>query len=153
VQLNTDSTLSDQVLPWIDVKPDGTIDVAWYDRRNDPADRLWDVYVTRSTDGGTTFAPEVPINAGSFLTPSTTGSPWPWMGEYLGLAVDGQYGYVAWTSSLNDTAGDVYFDKFANQASAGVPEPSTAILLATAMLALLASCPRYFFSARGSWRK
>ncbi|MGW8257660.1 MAG: sialidase family protein, partial [Thermoguttaceae bacterium] len=123
LQLNTDNTTCDQILPWVDVKPNGTIDVAWYDRRNDSADQLWDVYVTRSIDGGNTFMPECQLNDQSFATPSNM-----WMGEYLGLVADSSYGYAAWSSSINDSAGgDIYFDKFPN--SSIVPEPSSFIII------------------------
>ena len=137
LRINTDLTISDQILPWVDVKPDGTIDIAWYDRRNDPGDQLWDIYVTRSIDGGASFLPEFRLNDQPFFTPNN--SHGKWMGEYLGLVTDGDYGYVAWTSSVYDLAGDVLFDKFAN--SSIVPEPSSWILLlgaaATQLLAAL----------------
>jgi hypothetical protein len=121
LQLNTDTTPNDQILPWIDVKPNGTIDVAWYDRRNDPFDVFWDVYVAQSNDGGLSFLPEVRLNDVSF--PTAAGGSW--MGEYMGLAVDSTHAYVAWTSSL-DPAGDVYFDKTANVTTQVCPTaPST----------------------------
>jgi hypothetical protein len=121
LQLNTDTTTNDQILPWIDVKPSGVIDVAWYDRRNDLptfplGDRLWDVYVVQSNDGGATFLPAVRVNDAPFPTPAS-GTTNPWLGEYLGLAVDSGYAFVAWTSSLTDPlGGDIYFDKIANAA-------------------------------------
>ena len=136
VRVNDDyTTTNDQILPWIDVKPDGTIDVAWYDRRNDTAplpggDAYWDIYLARSTDGGQSFLPNVQINDTSFLTPSGQA----WMGEYLGLAVDNDHAYVAWTSSATDGNGDVYFDKAAN---ARIPEPATLVLLALGGLTML----------------
>ena len=37
IMVNDDGTNNDQVLPWMDVKPNGIIDIAWYDRRNDPS--------------------------------------------------------------------------------------------------------------------
>lgn len=133
LRINTDATVTDQILPWIDVKPDGTIDIAWYDRRNDPGlDSLWDVFVTRSTDGGLTFMPQLAVNDQPFATPNNN-----WIGEYLALAVDSGYGYVAWTSSVTDLAtGDVYFDSFANTAI--VPEPSALLLAVLASVGLLA---------------
>jgi hypothetical protein len=121
LQLNSDTTTNDQILPWIAVKPNGVIDVAWYDRRNDVpsfplGDRLWNVYFTQSNDGGLTFSTEARLNDASFPTPAA-GTTNPWLGEYLGLAVDSGYAYVAWTSSLTDSlGGDIYFDKIANAA-------------------------------------
>lgn len=121
IRVNDDNTTNDQHLPWMDVKPDGTIDITWYDRRNDANDKLWDVYVTRSKDGGNTFSTNIQINDQNFASPT---NPWsvPWMGEYLGLAVDSTHAYVVFTTSVNDTFGDVYFDKIANS-NLPLPEP------------------------------
>ncbi len=106
IKLNDDNTTSDQVMPWMEVKPNGTIDIAWYDRRNSPADMLWDVYFTSSTDEGQTFSANVSINSNMFSSPQTpVGS---WFGEYLGLASDNQRAYVAFTSSIIDPKGDIF---------------------------------------------
>jgi len=131
VQVNHDDlTDGDNILPWIDVKPDGTIDVAWYDRRNDVNDVLWDVYIARSTDAGQTFSANVRISDTSVPSPTNK-----WLGEYLGLAADSTNAYVAWTSSQYDTAnGDVLFDQIAN---ANIPEPTALILGAVGALGML----------------
>ena len=106
LRVNDDGTKNDQIMPWIDVKPDDTIDIAWYDRRNDTNDVYWDVYIARSVDSGVSFSTNVRLNDSSFLAPAN------WLGEYLGLAVDANNAYVAFTSdTLN---GDVYFDKIKN---------------------------------------
>ena len=47
---------ADQFLQWMAVDPtDGSINVQFYDRRDDPADRKTRVTLARSTDGGKTF--------------------------------------------------------------------------------------------------
>jgi hypothetical protein len=58
LRLNDDPPLTghDHFLPAIAVGPDGTIHVAWYDRREDPANRLYQVYAAQSTDGGLTWS-------------------------------------------------------------------------------------------------
>ncbi|MCK4752714.1 MAG: exo-alpha-sialidase [Planctomycetes bacterium] len=110
LRINNDNTISDQILPWIKIKPNGTIDVAWYDRRNDPTDSAWDVYLAKSIDDGNSFPAQIPINDSSFLTPTNK-----WLGEYLGLAVDANDAYIAFTTSLSDLInGDVYFDRTPN---------------------------------------
>ena len=127
-----DTTINDNIEPWISVKPDGTIDVAWYDRRNDPNDILWDVYIAKSIDGGATFSANVCLTDNSFATPTVSGG---WMGEYLGLTADATNAYVAFTSSFTDsTNGDVYFDKIPNS---NVPEPVTMFLLCGAAVPIL----------------
>jgi len=112
-KINDDASLNDQVLPWMKVKPDGTIDIIWYDRRNDPSDLNWDVYMATSTDGGSSFLPNVKVSSIAAPSPMTPISGL-WMGEYPGLAVDGGYAYVAYTSSLTDTKGDILFNKVPN---------------------------------------
>jgi len=112
VRVNDDSTICDQILPWIAVKPDGTIDIAWYDRRKDILDNLWDVYIVKSTDRGNTFSANTCLTDKSNPAPANN-----WIGEYLGLAVDANNAYVAFTSSISDVnKGDVYFDKISNAA-------------------------------------
>ena len=134
VQVNDDATTNDQVLPWMKVKPNGTIDIAWYDRRNDPSDLNWDVYMATSTDEGNTFATNVQVN----LTPAAASPSTPsglWMGEYLGLETDSSYAYICYTSSCSDTKGDIYFNKFLNPTVyidfGDAPDPSYPSLLAS----------------------
>jgi hypothetical protein len=56
--LNDDGpdTLFAQIAPNLAVAPDGRVDVAWWDTRNDPGIRANDVYLTSSTDGGVTWS-------------------------------------------------------------------------------------------------
>ena len=132
LRVNDDATLNDQVMPWIDVKPNGTIDVTWYDRRNDPSDLDWDVYIAMSTDGGNSFTPNMQINDVSAPSPNTPSGIW--MGEYLGLIVDNTHAYIAFTSSLYDINGDVFFDKIQNPEAeidfGDAPDPTYPTLLA-----------------------
>ena len=112
-RVNDDITTNDQVLPWMEVKPNGTIDIAWYDRRNDPADMNWDVFFTASIDGGNSFIPNQQVNAVAAPSPNTPVSGF-WMGEYLGLVVDNSTAYIAFTSSVLDIQGDVFFNSAQN---------------------------------------
>jgi hypothetical protein len=107
--VNDDGTSNDQIHPAIAVKADGTIDLAWYDKRNAANDDQWDVYFANSIDGGASFGPNRRITDQSFTTPSdTSGSPW--IGEYLGIDVDATTAYIAFTSGISDSRGDVFFD-------------------------------------------
>ena len=98
--------------PWMDVKPDGTIDVVWYEAPGGSGP-TWDVMFSRSIDRGVSFSPPATINDQSFATPTDA---WlqPWMGEYLAIAVDQYWAYVGWTSSVADQYGDIYFDRVEN---------------------------------------
>jgi hypothetical protein len=112
LRVNDDLTNTDQVLPWMELKSDGTIDIAWYDRRNDPADLMWDVYFSTSNDGGQTFSQNTRISSVSFQTPRTIQGFW--FGEYLGLVTNNQKTYIAFTSSFVDPMGDIFFSRINN---------------------------------------
>jgi hypothetical protein len=119
VRVNNDVTNRGQFQPWIDVKPDGTIDVVWYDRRNDGNDSWLDVYIGTSRNRGQSFINSRVSDVNFGPPPAPTVWPWPWMGEYMGIDVDSTYAYIAWTDTrLNDL--DIYFDRFENPTSTGV---------------------------------
>ena len=134
VAINDDNTTFDQMHPVIDVKTDGTIDIAWYDKRNSTNDDAWDVYITRSTDGGNSFFPNLRVTDQSFLTTTDTANL-GWLGEYFGLDVVGDTAYLSFTSrsgidpttqmpSSPDQLGDVFFDAIPNSEIA-IPLPAT----------------------------
>jgi len=112
LRVNSDITTVDQMMPWMEVKANGTIDIVWYDRRNDPGDLLWEVYAASSTDGGISFSANNLISCQSYPTPVTVSGKW--MGEYLGLTIKDTMAYVGYTSSFIDVEGDVFFTSFSN---------------------------------------
>jgi len=56
------SLKADQFYPALSVGPDGTVDVSWWDRRDDPNNHLFNVYYTYSKDGGRSWAPNVRVS-------------------------------------------------------------------------------------------
>jgi hypothetical protein len=134
VRVNDDLTTNDQIHPEIAVKPNGDIDIVWYDKRSLPSDDMWDVYITRSTNGGTTFATNLRVSDASFSAPLNSGGA-PWLGEYLGLTIDqnSNDALIAFTKR-GDTNGDVYFDRIPNSS---IPEPSTFTMVAIGFLGIL----------------
>ncbi|MBN2446732.1 MAG: hypothetical protein JXO22_08400 [Phycisphaerae bacterium] len=84
--------VNDRAMPWqrdcfiptIDVAPDGRVDVAWYDRRDDPDGLRAAIYHTYSIDGGETWQPNVRLTR-SF--DPTRGYPEAShkIGEYIGI--------------------------------------------------------------------
>ncbi|MGH9264636.1 MAG: sialidase family protein [Acidimicrobiales bacterium] len=50
-----------QFIPNLDVAPNGRVDVAWWDTRDDPGIRANDVYYTYSTDNGSTWSKNIRI--------------------------------------------------------------------------------------------
>ncbi len=112
LRINTDATLNDQFHPVMAVAPNGRIDLAWYDKRHSATDGHWDVYLATSWNGGLTFGPEVRISDQTYATPTDAWGQ-GWMGEYFGLEVDNATAFLAFTSSVADAFGDIYFDTLA----------------------------------------
>lgn len=83
----------DQFFQWLAVDgKNGDLDILFYDRRQDPANRLAGVVLARSTDGGKSF-----MNyqwSDSTFNPTNT-----FIGDYTGIAAYGGRVYGAWTVS------------------------------------------------------
>jgi hypothetical protein len=110
-----------QIYPTVGVAPDGRIDVAWYDWRNDPtytttadAGQFQDIYYRYSKDGGRSWAESLKVNDrainrqyGVFSTQDVNGP--------VGLASLNEVVYVAWDDTRNGTAdteaSDIYFTR------------------------------------------
>lgn len=58
-----------RMTPVVAVSPNGTVGVAWYDRRNDPNRMCWDYLAAFSTDGGATFGPNAKISSAPSCPP------------------------------------------------------------------------------------
>ncbi len=93
VRVNNDPVHNgaEQFFQWLAVDPvDGSINVVFYDRRRDPANRKQIVVLARSTDGGRTFAnfawTDDAFEAGGVF-----------FGDYSGLAAYGGRVYGIWT--------------------------------------------------------
>lgn len=84
-------------LAWVQGKPGDPVrsmDEAWWSREHD-----WDLYVTATADGGTTFAPPAPVLATSSRTdPTLPGRPYA--SDYLSLAAaaDGSF-HLVWVDT------------------------------------------------------
>ncbi len=52
----------DQFMPAVSVGPDGTVDLSWYDRRDDPENHKFDLYYAYSKDGGVTWSPNLRVS-------------------------------------------------------------------------------------------
>lgn len=144
--VNDDGTQTDQFHPVMAVKPDGTIDLAWYDKRSRNADDRWDVYLATSRDGGRSFSPNVRISDTSYATPTGSAGQ-PWMGEYFALLADATNAYVAFTSSIADVFGDVFFDWIPNPVFCG---GAAATIIGTAGNDVIAGTPMADVIAAGA---
>jgi len=96
VRVNTDPVhnASDQLFQWLAVDPtSGSVNVVFYDRRRDPANRSVDVVLGRSSDGARSFKNYL-LSEHSF--DPLGGS----IGEYTGLAASNGRVFATWTEIL-----------------------------------------------------
>lgn len=99
VRVNDDAPGKSNFMPALDIAPDGRVDVAFHDRRDDPANRLLTVYLASSSDGGATWANarvgeaqfdgNLGIHQGGF----------PFIGDYIGVASTLDHAYPAWADT------------------------------------------------------
>lgn len=108
--------------PWISVAPNGRVDAAWYDWRDDIAftpgpeaeNALQQVYYTSSDDGGRTWSPNVRVTDRAI--DRRLSDVWQ-NGVHgpVGLASTDDGAYVAWDDSRNavgeSKAQDIYFTR------------------------------------------
>jgi Neuraminidase (sialidase) len=121
--LNDDQSHLDHFFPGISVAPDGRIDVAWFDFRDDlqyrPNDTImnetyWDVYYTYSSDGGLTWSKNTRVSDRSMNENAgyTLSSNYGLMGP-MGVASTNDSTYFAWSDSragtVDNPVEDYYF--------------------------------------------
>lgn len=95
-----DVEAGDQLMPWIDIDPEGGVHVAWYDRRNDPDNRLMDVYYSYSDDCGETFHPNVRVTETNFdgdLGHHQNGDTF--IGDYIGVDTTDVSVHIIWSDT------------------------------------------------------
>jgi hypothetical protein len=116
------------------VAPNGRIDSVWFDTRNATNNTDSQLFYSYSTDGGVTWAPNVPVS-GAF-TPFEGYPVQNKIGDYITIVSDNTGGDVAFPATYNFNPGtgqheqDIYFVRVA---PAGAPTPSpTATPTATA---------------------
>jgi hypothetical protein len=118
------------------VAPNGRLDAVWYDTRNDPSNVLSQLFYSYSTDGGVTWAANVPVSQ-----PFTTLEGWPQqnkIGDYITVVSDNTGGNVAYSATFNFNPSrgqheqDVYYVRV-SPTGGGTPTPTpTASPTATA---------------------
>jgi cysteine-rich repeat protein len=100
VRVNDDAPGHDQVMPWLSVNSQGTVEAVWYDYRNWRGMHTVDLYAARSTDGGATFSGNFRMTTrpSSWFAPLTLT---PNFGDYIGCASEGTGFYPAWADARN----------------------------------------------------
>jgi hypothetical protein len=101
--------VNDQFNLWLAVDPtDGSVDVSWYDTRNDPTRAATDVYFARSTTAGASFGPNVKVTTAMTNETCCGAQLHDQYGDYEGIAAYGGSIHPVWTdrrasvASLNE---------------------------------------------------
>jgi Big-like domain-containing protein len=142
VQIGAGGGATDQFEPFVAVGGNGEVSIAWYDRRNDPANTQIDVYKTFSRTGGATFTPISRVTDQSFGVPRLNRHYDPflsgcYMGEYISVAADANSFYYLWGDNRNRVTNllwpppgrpdpDVFFER--EPAATGIGQPATLTL-------------------------
>src|SRR5262249_53983015 len=111
-RINDDDSSAPQWYPTVDVDTSGNVHSFFYDRR-DNTGTVTDLYYARSTDGGLTWEPNVPVTDTAFtMTTFAEGSP-AW-GDYINATTDGKTALVAYADGRNGTP-DAFFARIVNR--------------------------------------
>ena len=108
LMLNANLPRVDHFDQWMGIDDsDGTIHISWRDTRNDPNRLKTDVFYTKSTDGGSTFMPEVKVTS-AMSDETTAGSSADQYGDYEGLAVRNGNAHPFWTDRRTPTPEEIF---------------------------------------------
>ncbi len=96
---------SSQLLPKLSVAPDGRLDVAYYDRRADPSDRMTEVSLQSSYDRGASFLPRLRLSDRRFDSRIGYGRErgMPDLGSRLGMMSTRERALVVWADTRAGT--------------------------------------------------
>ncbi len=116
--LNDDDpkALASQFLPAISVAPNGRVDVAWWDFRDDPGNYVNDVYYTYSNDNGKTWSKNIRITDRSVnrkIGPWSNGFD---MRQPPGVASTNELAIFAWDDTRNGNVDTQSQDMFSSAA-------------------------------------
>jgi hypothetical protein len=115
VQVNDDTTTTSQFFSAIGIDPtNGTVDLAWYDARNDTTNnQKVDVYFQSYSSAGVASGPNVKVTtAPSDESDPNTNNPNQY-GDYMGIAASGGFAFPVWTDHRNSTVSgseEIYVD-------------------------------------------
>ncbi len=109
MRVNNDTTENDQWFPAICVGIDGSVQLVFYDRRDDPENNLMSVYYAVTYDQGETFDNYMYIDEEvvNFEGDNTRG---PFIGDYLGIASTHNRTYAVWCDAREGTPETVRSD-------------------------------------------
>ena len=117
LKVNDDATANDNFMPSLAVNPNGILVAYWYDRREDAANTNYKVYMSRSLDGGDTWAANFAVS--DVASPPYSGDDTAdcYMGDYNKFVAGEDFAYPIWSDNRRTTDGhpdpDVYFEAVA----------------------------------------
>jgi thrombospondin type 3 repeat protein len=95
---------ADQFLPFVNVDDHGSVLVTFLDRRTDVPNVNYALFLATSTNGGTSFGPNVRVSDGFFSPGNWPQSGFEFIGDYNGPAVGGNQIHPIWADARS---GDV----------------------------------------------
>jgi hypothetical protein len=111
VRVNDDTTTYPDVLPWVAVKSNGLVDIAYYHFRNtvlNPWVPGAQALMAVSSNQGTSFRPSFAVQD-TVIPPLTR-----WIGEYIGVAPLDSLVYTVFTDLEQSGNSDIYIDRSIN---------------------------------------
>lgn len=102
---NRERDKTSQYLPKLSVAPDGRLDVAYYDRRADPADVQNEVSLQSSFDEGKSFIPRIRLSDRAFSSRigEGAGRGLPDLGSRMGLVSTDSRAFAVWSDTRAGT--------------------------------------------------
>lgn len=95
----------DRFMPAIGVGPDGTVDVVFYDKRDDPENHLFHLYHAYSVDGGQTWSANLQVSEVAVDEQhSHHQNGMIFMGDYIDIAHSDGMAYPTWVDTRDDQA-------------------------------------------------
>jgi hypothetical protein len=100
IAVSDEANGSSEFFPFVDVDPNGNVNVGYYDRRGSGGgDTLIAYRVSRSSDGGQTFQKSVRVSDVKFDPYTYTQGTW--IGDYTGIAASDRTVHPLWTDGRN----------------------------------------------------
>jgi hypothetical protein len=132
VKVNDDKGKASQFFPAMAIDPsNGTVDIAWYDTRNDPTNKMVDVYFQDFSSAGVRNGANVKVTTAMSDESNPSTNSFDQFGDYIGIAATGGLAFPVWTDHRNDVRGgeEIFVDPplpLAGGRSGGVAAPSLA---------------------------
>ncbi len=129
VKVNNDGSGVDQFFPWLSIdSSSGAIEVAFYDRRDNPGTVLMNMYLARSTDGGASFGENTRISSVSSnprIQADVAGknSAAIGMGDYVGLVAARGKAHMLWADTRRGKQ-EIFYGQLDFGSSAPPPPPN-----------------------------